>query len=124
MPSLNFQERFATLVESGAKRQTIRAGSRWKVGDVAYLFTGMRTKKCRRLFLLRHVSPRSYAVILTSALPFRMDSTWIEIDGQPVTKVWQLNAFARADGFRNFTDMLEWFETIQGLPFEGQLLRW
>ena len=31
---------------------------------------------------------------------------------------------ARADGFGNFFEMLEWFEREHGLPFEGIMIRW
>jgi len=51
MPALNFQSRFADLVASGKKRQTIRPVRRHpiKAGDLLHLFTGMRTKRCKRL---------------------------------------------------------------------------
>ena len=51
MPALNFQEQFAAAVESGEKRQTIRSERKRpiKVGDTLYLYTGMRTKRCRKL---------------------------------------------------------------------------
>lgn len=49
MPSFNFQASFAAAVESGQKTQTIRKTCRAKVGDAAYLYTGQRTKQCRKL---------------------------------------------------------------------------
>ena len=51
MPLLNFQKRFVTQVESGRKRQTIRAMRKipFKVGDKLFLYTGLRTKDCRKL---------------------------------------------------------------------------
>jgi len=51
MPALNFQARFADAVERGDKTQTIRAPRKrpFKVGDNLYLYTGMRTKWCRKL---------------------------------------------------------------------------
>lgn len=54
MPALSFQKRFAKKVEAGTKRQTVRdRGVRdFKVGDRLFLFEGMRTKACRRLFEL------------------------------------------------------------------------
>jgi len=49
----NFQARFADAVERGEKSQTIRAprkdGRHAKVGDALQLYTGMRTKQCRKL---------------------------------------------------------------------------
>ena len=48
MPAYNFQPHFAPLILSGSKCTTIR-GREAKVGATAYLFTGMRTKACKRL---------------------------------------------------------------------------
>ena len=51
MPALNFQKQFVPLIESGEKRQTIRSQRKQpiKVGDLLYLYTGQRTKNCRKL---------------------------------------------------------------------------
>jgi hypothetical protein len=48
MPAYNFQKQFAPAVERGEKLCTIRRKAP-KVGDKAYLYTGMRTKACRPL---------------------------------------------------------------------------
>ena len=59
MPALNFQAQFAPLVESGEKRQTIRAyrkdGRDPTPGCKLYFFTGMRTKACRPLIVERSI---------------------------------------------------------------------
>ena len=51
MPALNFKKQFAEKVETGEKRQTVRAKRKraFVVGDKLYLYTGMRTKYCRKL---------------------------------------------------------------------------
>ncbi len=51
MPSLNFKKEFVDKIVSGKKRQTIRPkGKRaFSPGDNLYLFTGQRTKHCRKL---------------------------------------------------------------------------
>ena len=53
MPALNFRAEFADAVERGEKCQTIRAyrkdGRNPKPGDTLHLYTGMRTRACRRL---------------------------------------------------------------------------
>ena len=33
-------------------------------------------------------------------------------------------AIAKADGFANAEEMVDWFEKQHGLPFEGWLIRW
>ena len=60
MAALNFQKRFAEAVETGEKRQTIRRrradGHDPKAGDPLYLYTGMRTKACRKLATVRCIA--------------------------------------------------------------------
>jgi protein gp37 len=53
MPALNFKKQFAPLVETFKKRQTIRAlrkdNRNPRPGQTLYLYTGMRTKGCKKL---------------------------------------------------------------------------
>lgn len=51
MPALNFQKQFADKIKNGEKLQTIRALRKrpFVIGDVLYLYTGMRTKNCVKL---------------------------------------------------------------------------
>ncbi len=117
MPALNFQAQFAPLVESGEKRQTIRAyrkdGRDPKAGDTLYLYTGMRTKACRKLGEAKCVSVQHIA----------FDESELLIDN---FGHWahEADALARSDGFKAWPDMLAWFEKTHGLPFEGLLIRW
>jgi len=120
MPALNFQQRFAAAVESGEKRQTIRAvrALPLKVGDTLHLFTGMRTRACRRLG----------TVVCTEVTPFEIVSAggwsiyWV-LDDQCMTND-ECDALAKADGFASEYEMTEWFDRTHGLPFEGVLIRW
>jgi len=119
MPALNYQARFAPLVESGQKRQTIRAMRKrpFVAGDTLYHYTGMRTKACRKL--------------LESVCH---DAVVIEMGGAPNQEWVMLNRIyldaddifliARADGFQCGVDMLDWFRKVHGFPFKGQLVRW
>lgn len=117
MPALNFQARFADLVESGEKRQTIRAlrkdGRDPKPGDTLYLYTGMRTKACRKLLeaecrSARPVTILDVGVCLGDDLPRRAER----------------ESLARADGFDTESEMVRWFQKTHGLPFKGLLIRW
>ena len=138
MPALNFQARFAPLVESGEKRQTIRAYRKddrdAQAGDTLYLYTGMRTKACRKLGEARckGVTP---VAINRSEKPWRATKYIVysyEIwTGAGVAQQYrsrlsdrQVANFARADGFNNAKEMVAWFEKTHGLPFEGLLIRW
>ena len=53
MVAFNFKAQFADAVERGVKRQTIRAirkdGRVPHIGSALQLYTGMRTKNCRKL---------------------------------------------------------------------------
>lgn len=113
MPALNFQKQFAGAVERGEKRQTIRAprkdGRDPKPGDTLYLYTGMRTKACRKLG----------EVVCSGVLRVR-----IGLGGPEGSSMDEAITFAQADGFRDWLAMRQWFERTHGLPFEGFLIQW
>lgn len=124
MPSYNFQQRFAPLVESGQKRQTIRQTARGATrGATAYLYTGQRTVRCRKLGvgtitdvlpieIGRHACSEPYACIT-------------EHDGKRTHLAREhLDSLARDDGFANGEEMAEWFAAQYGLPFKGFLHQW
>lgn len=121
MPALNFQKRFADAVESGAKRQTIRAPRRdgrpnATVGDRLYLYTGMRTKGCRKLG--EAICTRRSKFVISPERTMFIDGVRMKRGGQAEY------VFARADGFENALSMTAWFEQYYGLPFEGSLIVW
>jgi hypothetical protein len=117
MPQFNFKKQFAADVESGKKRQTIRAkrrdGRNPRVGDKLYLFTGQRTKSCRKLG----------EAICKSVEQITIDEHGINVNGDWLTDRKRVNC-AVADGFENFGDMKELFRKDYGLPFEGLLYKW
>ena len=117
MPAINFKKQFADMVDRGEKTQTIRQiwSNPIKAGDTLYLYTGMRTKSCRKLgeVLCRKVSP------------ITVNPANIQIDGQLygylTTKVTNL---ALADGFFSGAAMGQFFKELYGLPFDGVLIEW
>lgn len=113
MPALNFQPRFADMVESGQKTQTIRKTLRGKVGDTVYLYTGQRTKNCRKLGEGRIVSIQSISI--------QRDVVFL---GDRLLSAQDNNFLAAADGFADSAEMFDWFETVHGLPFDGFLYKW
>ncbi len=120
MPGLNFRKRFAGVVESGEKRQTIRATrSDGKphavVGDRLYLYTGMRTKGCRNLG--EAICSRTSQVAINEEHAIIVDGTLLRNAGEE-------DAFARRDGFATAEEMINWFRQVHGLPFEGSLIAW
>ena len=115
MPALNFKTQFAELVESGKKKQTIRQV--WKnpikVGDTLYLYTGMRTKQCRKL----------REGVCKSVKDIRITSMCVKLDGIELTLLDYI-AFAKRDGFTSQADFADFFIHEYGLPFEGVLIEW
>ena len=120
----NFQARFADAVRSGAKRQTIRRnrrdGRRPVPGDAAKLYTGLRTRATQLLC----------QAAVTEVLSVRIDfeDRQIYVDGERLT-VSERTAFAQADGFASWPDMLTWFAEQYGScsenrVFEGFCVRW
>jgi hypothetical protein len=130
MVALNFQKQFADAVQDGFKRRSIRAprkdGRDPKKGQALQLYTGMRTKVCRKLG----------DSIVARVRPVVIDHTGITLDGKPLyagdAPAYQGGPdaerydgdFARADGFDSFTDMADWFAKAHGLPFKGNLIEW
>ena len=115
MSALNFQKQFAALVQSGQKRQTIRATRKQpiKVGERLYLFTGMRTKACRNL---RTATCRKVCGV-------ELTANSIKIDGVLMSRM-EFDDFARDDGFEHYHQMRLWFEKNHGFPFTGQIICW
>lgn len=117
--ALLFEDRFADLVASGRKAQTIRRLPPVlpKVGDHRELWQPHPT-------LLRQLIRDD--VVCTSVQPIRI---YRDVDGIAVdiSDAWQdqgqIAALARADGFNNTVDFLRYFER-KGLPFEGVLIKW
>ena len=121
MVAYNFQSQFAPLVESGEKRQTFRVlGKRRhaRPGDSLQLYTGMRTKACRKLVTPDPVCLFSSPVFI---VPFGTKSP-VMLEGD--ADYPHPDRFARDDGFIDFDDLLCWLAQTHGLPFDGQLIKW
>ena len=84
-----------------------------KPGDVIDLYTGMRTKQCRRLARVECIE----------VVTFRIDRVGGKAEVRVRSDPADAEAQARADGFENSAAMLDWFEETHGLPFRGLLIR-
>jgi hypothetical protein len=137
MPAFNFQSQWANAVEIGAryanngdgilangicttfhKRTTIRKAGRAKPGDTLYLYTGQRTKACRKLG----------EVLCLAVTPIRRPT-----DGAPVLILgtqWLFNdaleRFARLDtaGLWNAETLLAFFDKTYAPDEELALYCW
>jgi hypothetical protein len=114
MVVFNFSPQFIADVESGRKTQTIRQASRTAAGDAVQLYTGQRTKDCRKL---------GDAVCI--------DSTYIGMIANGITRgdvsrfPRDRDEFAKADGFADYAAMWKWFsERYETNSFAGYITRW
>lgn len=118
MPLLGFKKQFVPAIETGAKRQTMRERRKRntpKVGDTLYLYAHLRTKAARKLG-----EPKCTAV-----KPITVTPDTICLDGQYLGLA-ERNAFARADGFGSFDEMIEWMALDVGreFPWHGIVVYW
>lgn len=115
MVAFNFSPEFADAVTSGDKCQTVRKTQRAKRGDAIQLYTGQRTKKCRKLRSDTTLCYVDYVHIALDGLTF----------GDKEKHPGNADAFARRDGFKDFSDMLAWFQKKYGSThFVGYVHRW
>ena len=116
MPSLNFMECFAGMVERGEKTQTIRRSRKRpiKAGDTLSLYTGQRSKVCLKLGVGRCVRVRE----------IRIDEGCVALDSVILDGFWPVMNIVKADGFDLPVDFLAFFRDRYGLPFEGVLIEW
>lgn len=127
MPAYNFQPRFAPLIMSGVKSSTIRSRDAW-IGDIAYLFTGMRTKNCQRLGQSPIIKCKPIAIGYkdNGQARIKLSSQQLSVD--------KAESLAVADGFESAIEMVKWFEATYKVPanhsgcghdvFTGFLIGW
>lgn len=125
MPIYNFKTQFADSVRSLQKRQTIRARGKRpppKVGDIAHLYTGLRTTSVR--LLGKH--PITAVVPIGISARQRIVSTlcaesdpprWQELGKEDVEQL------ARADGFPDADAFFQFF-LDDGGTLSGFLIKW
>jgi hypothetical protein len=114
MVAFNFQAQFVDDIEAGRKTQTIRRSARANPGDSIQLYTGQRTKACRKLgdavcVDCTYAGMTAGGVTLGDVSRFARD----------------LDEFAKADGFRDYAAMWKWFsEKYKTESFTGYITRW
>jgi hypothetical protein len=119
MPLLGFKKRFAPAVEAYTKRQTIRAcrkdGRDPKQGDTLHLYTGLRTKRCRKL-----AETECVATLPVTIHRDKLEISGIEIVGEARDR------FARDDGFVSFYELADYFENEmkRAMPWSGIVVYW
>jgi hypothetical protein len=118
MVAYSFKAQFADAVAAGTKHQTIRANGKRRharPGDKLQLYTGMRTKACRKL----------RDAVCHDACPILIERDKVfTFHPQEIFLGDDLERLAKADGFKTWTEMRDFFETNHGLPFSGTMIRW
>lgn len=117
-----FKPRFAALVESGRKTQTVRPVPKRmpRVGDIfdGRMWAGVPYRS-RQVFLRSGFITRVEDIALE-----RWEPGQVEVVLGERLNAAQREAFARADGFVDAEEMGRWFEETHGLPFRGILIEW
>lgn len=110
-----FKPQFAPLVESGVKCQTVRP-------------VPVRMPKAgERISLREWISKpyRSKQRVLREAIITEVSHCDITETGIAVNSYAEpCDDFARADGFKDFFELRDWFKATHGLPFEGVVIKW
>ena len=117
---------FIDKILSGEKRQTIRkAGPKWakvKVGDKLTLYTGLRTKGCRKLGEAEVESIEDIEIEMFDLVDgTRMYCIELNRHGLPDAKIIPL---AKADGFKDLGSFLDFFQDHYGENFNGKIIKW
>lgn len=114
MVAINFSAQFADDVAAGRTTQTIRRTRRCEPGDALQLYTGQRTKKCRKLRDAKCV-----------------DVTYVALTARGVTLgdvrrfPRDIDEFAQLDGFADYAEMWKWFSNrYKTSSFTGYVVRW
>ena len=113
---------FIGKILAGEKRQTIRRASpKWKnvkAGDKLTLYTGLRTKQCRKLG----------EAVVKSITPIKLDFGYITIHKPKwdfTLESWQVRDFVKADGFDSVEDFWDFFKEHYGWEaVEMRVIRW
>ncbi len=110
-----FQPRFAPLVRSGAKLQTIRPKRKREIkpGDTLSLreWAGKPYRSKQRVLA-------GAACISSQRIIIKETGVQIEMG------IADQFGLAKSDGFDDFGEMLNWFAETHGLPFSGILIKW
>lgn len=133
MVAYSFQNQFATFVANGLKRQTtrpIRKNRHAKIGDKLQLFTGLRTKECRKLLTKEPICTAVDAIEIHLSDCTHAKIERIVVNGRELLDD-EVEAFAKADGFLGSAtqapseEMAAFFYHFYGSGvFRGRVIHW
>jgi hypothetical protein len=110
-----FKPQFAPMVEAGTKLQTVRPKPKRmpKPGDKISLrcWTDKPYRSKQRVLMESTITEVSMVDITENGIA-------VNSYAEPC------DDFARADGFRDFFELRDWFRATHGLPFYGIVIHW
>lgn len=110
---LGFDTAFVPAIVAGIKVHTIRAGQRWRAGEVAQFCVHAGQPDQYEFW-----SPQPVRLVQT----IELTATELRVDGRPLAPA-ELLTLAQADGFSTAEALLAYFAN-NPLPFRGQLVHW
>ena len=141
MVAYSFKTYFAPQIEDGSKLHTIRGQRRRHahVGEPMQLFTGMRTRHCKKI-IPDPVCIAVLPIVIMSSDLIEPGLAYIEINGRPLNRD-EIEAFAISDGFSperlrglapekmigataRETMGRFWAAENPGSSFQGVIIRW
>ncbi|MCR9218952.1 MAG: ASCH domain-containing protein [Alphaproteobacteria bacterium] len=134
MVAYNFKRGFVGAIQAKRKRQTVRRlrPRHARPGEALQLYTGMRTKHCRKILTPDPPCTRLDEIVLEVGRSHEWRFALFEINGIPLDEA-AVEAFAERDGFEvpdtyEFTAtsvMIRFWAITHGLgPFEGVVIHW
>lgn len=110
------------------KRQTIRAVGRRRharPGETIQLYTGMRTRHCRKIGEARCVSVQEIEIRFGAVIDTLSRGDRVSFGSLTLDDGRSLDDFARSDGFPSWVAMKRfWGDEHGGDDFQGLLIRW
>lgn len=131
MVAFNFKPEFVPKIESGEKKQTIRRSQRCNPGDDVQLYTGQRTKKCRKIkdstctkIVNVAIGEQEIRGKNTRFIQTEHNGSFMQLIEGITCEKEELDKFAVMDGFENSEKMFDFFKNQYGLPFQGVIHVW
>lgn len=127
MVAYSFQSRFDEKIRKGSKTSTSRPVGRRRhahVGDSLQLYSGMRTKSCKKLLTPDPVCTSVHALRLDEGrVGSQKGKLFVWVDGYSL-RGRSLDAFVASEGFSSRSELRDFFRTQYGLPWSGINIRW
>lgn len=114
MVAFSFKPQFAPMIVARTKIQTVRQSHRCEPGDMMQLYTGLRTRYCKKVIPDVACTLVDYVNIAPDFITFGNADLHPDAEG-----------FAKLDGFESFSDMLKFFWAIYNTErLQGFVHRW